>query len=92
MSKKQIFTVFSCDEHCSRNSQKLILCVTSPRKLKTFICREIQKGHFEYNNSEWSKEKQIEDFKKDFNNNLRHIINIKLKYGFYDYCYDGEPI
>lgn len=92
MSKKQIFLVFACDEWCSKKSQTLLLCTTSVRRLKTFICREIQKGNFEYNSSVTSRLTQIEEFKHDFDECPRDVINSKLKYGYFDYCYDGEEL
>lgn len=89
---KQIFLLFTCDEQCSTNSQRLIMATTSQQKLISKISELIKIEDLDYNNSEWDREKQIKEFKKDFVKATRTEINSKLKYGFFDYCYDGEEI
>lgn len=90
---KQIFTVFSCDFLCTEESMRLIMCTYSKRKLKSFIIRKILEGTFEYGKDEnLSVNKQISLFKTHFEKELRNTINDNLKYGFFDYCYDGEEI
>ena len=44
MSKKQIYTIFTCDIWKGTDSMKLALCTTSVRKVKSFIASEIEKG------------------------------------------------
>lgn len=92
MAKKQIYTVFTCDDWKSTNSMKLIMCTTSKRKLKSFIASKIKDDTFGYDDEERSKTKQIEQFKFDFNTGLRDIINERLHNGYFDYCYDGEEV
>ena len=91
-NKKQIFLLFTCDEQCSTHSQRLIMATTSPTKLKTKIAELIELGDFDYNCSEWDRNTQAKYFKKDFETYTRTDINSLLKYGFLDYCYDGEEI
>lgn len=92
MTKTQIYIVYSCDEWVSTSSQRLLMCTTDEEVLCSYIAKKIQSGDFEYNNPEWSKEEQVSDFEQDFYSSTRAIINSKLKYGYYDYCYDGEEI
>lgn len=53
MSKKQIYTVFACDEWKSKDSMRLLMATTSVRKLKSFIVRKISQGEFDYGNSDY---------------------------------------
>lgn len=93
MSKKQIYTVFACDEWKSKDSMRLLMATTSVRKLKSFIVRKIADETFTYDKgSELSIPQQVKLFKADFENALRADINNCLHYGFLDYCYDGEEI
>ena len=91
-TQKQIFLLFTCDEQCSTNSQRLIMATTSRTKLKLKIAELIELGDFDYNNSEWDRSTQAKYFRKDFDQYTRTDINSLLKYGFLDYCYDGEEI
>ena len=91
-TKKQIYLLFTCDEWCTKSTQRLIMATTSVEKLKTKIAQLITKGDFDYNNSEWDRNTQVKYFKKDFDTYTRTDINSLLKYGFIDYCYDGEEI
>lgn len=93
MSKKQIYTVFACDEWKSKDSMRLLMATTSVRKLKSFIVRKIADETFTYDKgSELSISQQVKLFKIDFENALREDINNCLYYGYLDYCYDGEEI
>ena len=89
---KQIFLLFTCDEHCSKSSQRLIMVTSSQQKLKQKITDLIELGDFDYNNPEWDRNRQSSSFKKDFDKCTRTAINSLLTYGFFDYCYDGEEI
>lgn len=91
-NKKQIFLLYTCDEQCSTKSQRLIMATTSSTKLKNKIAKLIEIGDFDYNCSEWDRDVQVKYFKKDFDTYTRTDINNLLKYGFLDYCYDGEEI
>lgn len=93
MSKKQIYTVFTCDIWKGTDSMKLALCTTSVRKVKSFIASEIEKGNMEYNDGdEINAKQQVKKFRSEFDWRTRDVINDRLAYGFIDYCYDGEPI
>lgn len=92
MSKKQIYTVFACNEWKSKDSMRLLMATTSVRKLKSFIVRKISQGEFDYGNSDYTISRMVKLFKQDFQNGLREDINNCLTYGFLDYCYDGEEI
>ena len=92
MAKTQIYIVYSCDEWVSTSSERVLMCTTDEEILQAYISKKIQSGDFEYNNPEWSKEEQVKDFKNDFYISTRSVINSKLKYGCYNYCYDGEEI
>lgn len=48
MSKKQIYTVFACNEWKSKDSMRLLMATTSVRKLKSFIVRKISQGEFDW--------------------------------------------
>lgn len=91
--KKQIYLVYSCDDWVSTNSFQLKMATTSKRKLKSYIVKAIKDGDFEYT---WldkeSRTKQVSEFKRDFESIKRCEINNKLRYGYIDYCYDGEDI
>lgn len=89
---KQIFTVYSCDILGNDDSMRLIMCTYSKRKLKSFIIKKISQGVFEYGDDNLSITKQVAMFKNDFEKNTRNVINSKLWYGRFDYCYDGEEI
>ena len=92
-SKKQIYLVYSCDDWVSTGSFQLRMATTSKRKLKSYVAKAIKDDRFEYSwtNNE-SKTKQVSEFKRDFECVKRCDINNKLKYGYIDYCYDGEEI
>ncbi len=91
--RKQIYTVFACDQWKSRDSMRLLMATTSIRKLKSFIVRKIADETFAYDKgNELSISQQVKLFKIDFENGLREDINNCLHYGFLDYCYDGEAI
>ena len=69
------------------------MATTSVRKLKSFIVRKIIDKTFTYDKGdELSISQQVKLFKMDFENGLRDDINNCLRYGFLDYCYDGEEI
>ena len=92
-SKKQIYLVYSCDEWKSTDSMKLMMATTSQRKLKSYIVKAIKDGDFVYSwTDNESKAEQISGFKYSFKYSTRYDINNKLKYGYIDYCYDGEEI
>lgn len=92
-SKKQIYLVYSCDTWKSTDSMQLIMATTSKRKLKSYIAKAIKSDDFEYSwTDNESKTKQAAEFEHDFEHSLRYDINTKLKYGYIDYCYDGEEI
>lgn len=93
MSKKQIYTVFTCDIWKGTDSMRLVLCTTSVRKVKSFIANEIEAGYMEYNDgTESTTKQQVKKFRSEFDWKTREEINNRLDYGFIDYCYDGEPI
>lgn len=89
---KQIYVVCSCDAWKSHDSEKTLMVTTSVRKLKSFIAKKIRDDTFDYYLSEWSKKKQEEKFKRDFDIIPREQINNYLIYGMLDYYYDGEEI
>lgn len=91
---KPIYTVFTCDEWCSRASMRLIMCTTSSRRLKSFITKKIEDGTFGYEGykANMAYRNAPAAFKRDFNNESQHIINNRLQGGYVDYCYDGEEI
>ena len=92
-SKRQIYLVYSCDDWVSTDSFILRTATTSKRKLKSYIAKAIKDDLFRYGWSDnESKTKQVSEFKRDFEYANRHDINNKLKYGYIDYCYDGEDI
>lgn len=91
-TQKQIYLLFTCDEWCTKSTQNLIMATTSKTTLKLKIAELIELGDFEYNNPEWDRKRQSSSFKKDFDKGSRTDINSLLKYGFIDYCYDGEQI
>lgn len=89
---KQIYVVCSCDAWKSHDSEKTLMVTTSVRKLKSFIAKKIRDDTFDYYLSEWSKKKQEEKFKRDFDIIPREQINNYLIYGMLNYYYDGEEI
>jgi hypothetical protein len=90
--QKQIFLIYECDAWKSWDSMKLILCTTSKRKVKSFIANKILQNDFDYDDYNLSRNQQVKKFKKDFEIETRRTINDKLKYCYYDYCYDGKEI
>lgn len=92
--KKQIFVVYNCDEYVSRDSERLVFISTSPFKIKRFIARQIEKGEYEYTRApeNSSRRRQAKQFLEDFETLTRNEMNGSLKYGQYDYFYDGEEI
>lgn len=92
-SKKQIYLVFSCDDHKTHYSEKLIMATTSVRKLKSFLAKEISNGDIDYSNGITETPKRMSaKFKRDFDVLTRGEINDRLVYAYIDYCYDGEEI
>jgi hypothetical protein len=91
-TNKQIFLVYACNEWKENSSMELILATTSVRKLKSCLANEIKQDNINWEDSEWSKTKQISEFKRCFDFEDRKSINDKLIYGYFDYCYDGERI
>lgn len=88
--KKQIFILFRCDEWEGTDSMRFCGATTSPTRLKSMIVSEIKEGNMIYGSEEDSVSTQIKNFKADFKKETRTIINGRLKYGYYDYVYDGE--
>lgn len=89
---KQIFLLYSCDDW--KSSTSLICASTSIQKFKKVIISEIEKGNMEYSDGEddLSINKQVKLFNKDWKFETRNTINDRLKYGYYDYTYNGELI
>lgn len=85
--QKQIFIVFEAPEDSGDSIP--IMATTSVRKLKKFIAEKIKEDFFFYGDTEWSKARQVREFKLDFKKETRDNICKKLNWGFYDYCYDG---
>lgn len=90
-SKRQIYLVYSCDRRKSTDSMQLEMATISKTKLKSYVAKAIKNDDFEYGWAD-SKTKQVAEFEHDFEHSLRYDINTKLKYGYIDYCYDGEEI
>lgn len=92
-SKKQIYLVFSCDDHKTHASEQLIMATTSVRKLKSFLAKEIENGDIDYSyGAEETQKQMVARFKKDFDALTRRELNDHLVYAYIDYCYDGEEI
>lgn len=89
---KQIYYVQSCDEWKSTDTMRIEMVTTSIRKLKTFIAKKIEKGDYEYCDSEMNSKKQAAVFRSDFDNLDRYTINCKLRYASFEYVYDGEEL
>lgn len=89
---KQIFLLFACDIWGGNSS--LICASTSIQKFKKAIVNEIKQGNMSYDNGEedLSINEQVQMFNKDWKNETRGIINNRLRYGYYDYTYNGELI
>ena len=92
-SKKQIYTIFACDAWQSKDSTRLMMVTTSVRRLKSFIAKQIEDEVFEYGDDDrLPPKKEAALFRKDFEEEEQRTINDRLRYGFYDYTYDGEEI
>lgn len=92
-SKKQIYLVFSCDDHKTHDSERLIMATTSVRKMKSFLAKEIENGDIDYSNGITETPKRMAaKFRKEFDVLTRREINDRLVYAYIDYCYDGEEI
>lgn len=91
-SKKQIFVLFRCDIWKGSDSMRLCGATTSPTKLKAMIASEIREGNMCYGDEDEKVDTQLKNFKNDFKAKTRDVINSNLKYGFYDYVYDGETV
>lgn len=92
-SKKPIFIVSACDAWQSKDSVRLMLVTTSVRRLKSFIAKQIEDEVFEYGGDDrFSSKKQSAMFRKAFETEDRRTINDRMRFGFYDYVYDGEEI
>lgn len=89
-SKKQIWVIWSSDAIGEKISPVMI--TTSITKLKSFLIKKIKSGAALYDSAVYSTTKQIENFKFDFKNHHRDIINSNLSYFQYEYYYDGEEI
>lgn len=92
-SKKQIFLLYSCDEWKSTDSLRLVCATTSPTKMKMAIASMIEAGEMEYFMEEDTTDnlkKAAKRFREDWKYLTRRDLNNYLKYGFYDYAYDGE--
>lgn len=85
--QKQIFIVFKAPEDSGDSIP--MMATTSKRKLKKFIAEKIKEDTFFYFDADWSKTRQVKEFKLDFEKETRDNICKKLNWGFYDYCYDG---
>ena len=92
MSKRQIFTVSSCDVWKTRDSMRLMMVTTSVRRLKSFIAEKIHDDTFTYGDGSLSKSRQVWSFMADFDTIPKENINDLLSYGFLDFSYDGEEI
>lgn len=90
-SKKQIYMVYCCN--VLDQPLHVIMATTSVTKLKQFIIKKLKEENeyvFYGRSRAYSINQQIENFKFDFKNHHRNIINENL-YGLkYDYVYDGE--
>lgn len=90
-SKKQIFLLWACDEWKSVDSKRLVCATTSPTKMKMAIARMIECGNMEYFSCKTSNSKEAAaQFKKDWKYLTPRMLNDFLKYGFYEFVYDGE--
>lgn len=65
-SKKQIYTIFSCDGWVSKDSMRLMMVTTSVRRLKSFIAKQIEGKVFEYCDNSLSPKEQAALFRQDF--------------------------
>ena len=91
-SKKQIYTIFSCDGWVSKDSMRLMMVTTSVRRLKSFIAKQIEGKVFEYCDNSLSPKEQAALFRQDFWTRDRQTINARLRYGVCNVFYDGEYI
>lgn len=92
-SKKQIYIVYHLDY--LEEDKKVLMVTTSVTKLKQFIIKKIKEYNRYYyydNNRSYSVNQQINNFKFDFKNHHRNLINQNLHGLEYDYVYDGEEI
>jgi hypothetical protein len=92
--KKQIFLLYYCGD-CKTFPMKVACAATSATKIKMAIASLIKKGDMEYGDDTENIEKlksyqQAKVFKEDWKTLTRDKINNKLRYGFYDYTYDGD--
>lgn len=92
MSKRQIFLVYDCDDWKGKDSMRLALATTSPRRLKSFVADKIERGDFEYAGSGNTPRQKVISFKKDFDSKPRDWLNSMISFGFIDYVYDGEEV
>lgn len=87
---KQIFLLYSCDEWKSKDTMILVCASTATTKIRKAIIAQLNSNDMEYSNGEkLTEQKQIAMFKKDWKTELRDNINDKLRFGFFDYVYDG---
>lgn len=92
-SKKQIYIVYHLDY--LEEDKKVLMVTTSVTKLKQFIIKKIKEYNRYYyynNNRSYSVNQQINNFKFDFKNHHRNLINQNLHGLEYDYVYDGEEM
>lgn len=92
-SKKQIFLLWSCDEWKSTDSMSLVCATTSPTKMKMAISGMIESGDMEYftgDDTSTNPQKAAKQFREDWKEITSNTLNNSLRYGFYDYVYDGE--
>lgn len=92
-SKKQIYIVYHLDY--LEEDKKVLMVTTSVTKLKQFIIKKIKEYNRYYyydNNRSYSVNQQINNFRFDFKNHHRNLINQNLHGLEYDYVYDGEEI
>lgn len=88
---KQIFLFYSCDNWKSTDSMRLVCASTSPSKIKKAIIAKLNEEAMEYGDDDnLPVKKQVQRFKDDWKNKTRDDINNSLKYGLYDYVYDGD--
>ena len=92
MGRKQIFLVYDCDEWKSKDSMRLAMATTSSRGLRSFIASKIERGDFDYGDPDEPRKKQTSEFRREFDSMPRDWLDSKIKFGFYDYTYDGEEL
>ena len=93
MAKKQIFLVYACDLWKGRDSMRLVMASSSAAKTKRFISKQIEEDKMEYDRlGDRPPREEALIFRKDWDSLTRRELNSNLRYGFYDYVYDGEEI